>query len=159
MSGRGGYSRESGRLKDANQRRVLDEATRQRRARQAVEALDSDNFHDDPHGDLVANKNAPKFQDTLDTRETRKRRSKSADYYKFKYRRTLPQMIEYESLVRPEQPTFVDAQVPPSNFPKRNFCAVCGFPSGYRCITCGVRYCSVSCLATHAETRCLKWTA
>lgn len=45
-------SRESGRIKDANQKRILDEATRRRRARKALEALEQDNFHDDPHADL-----------------------------------------------------------------------------------------------------------
>lgn len=44
--------RESGRLKDANQKRVLDEAARRRRMRKALEALELDNFHDDPHADL-----------------------------------------------------------------------------------------------------------
>lgn len=44
--------RVSGRIKDANQRRVLDEATRRRRARKALEALEQDNYHDDPHADL-----------------------------------------------------------------------------------------------------------
>jgi len=45
-------SRESGRLKDASQRRVLDDASRRRRARKALEALEQDNFHEDPHADL-----------------------------------------------------------------------------------------------------------
>jgi zinc finger HIT domain-containing protein 1 len=45
-------ARESGRLKDANQKRVLDEAARHRRIRKALEALEQDNFHDDPHADL-----------------------------------------------------------------------------------------------------------
>jgi hypothetical protein len=45
-------ARESGRLKDANQKRVLDEAARRRRMRKALEALEQDNFHDDPHADL-----------------------------------------------------------------------------------------------------------
>lgn len=45
-------NRLSGRIKDANKQRVLDKATRQRRARKALEALESDNFHDDPHADL-----------------------------------------------------------------------------------------------------------
>ena len=39
-------------------RRVLDEATRQRRARKALESLEADNFHDDPHADLVMSKKA-----------------------------------------------------------------------------------------------------
>ena len=38
------------------QRRVIDEATRMRRKRKAIESLEFDNFHDDPHSDLVRNK-------------------------------------------------------------------------------------------------------
>lgn len=45
-------ARESGRIKDANQKRILDEAARKRRARKAIEALEQDNFHEDPHADL-----------------------------------------------------------------------------------------------------------
>ena len=44
--------RESNRQKDANARRVLDDAARRRRARKALEALEQDNFHDDPHANL-----------------------------------------------------------------------------------------------------------
>lgn len=44
--------RQSGRIKDSNQKRILDEASRNRRARKALEALEQDNFHDDPHADL-----------------------------------------------------------------------------------------------------------
>lgn len=44
--------RESGRIKDAYQKRMLDEAARKRRQRKALEALEQDNFHDDPHADL-----------------------------------------------------------------------------------------------------------
>ena len=40
------------------QRRVLDDASRQRRARKALENLEQDNFHDDPHADLVMSKKA-----------------------------------------------------------------------------------------------------
>jgi len=45
-------ARESGRIKDANQKRVLDDAARKRRQKKALEALEQDNFHDDPHADL-----------------------------------------------------------------------------------------------------------
>lgn len=44
--------RESGRIKDANQKRILDAETRKRRHKKALEALERDNFHDDPHADL-----------------------------------------------------------------------------------------------------------
>lgn len=52
MASKTGTGRESGRLKDVNQKRILDEATRSRRQRKALEALELDNFHDDPHPDL-----------------------------------------------------------------------------------------------------------
>lgn len=151
-------SRESGRLKDANQKRILDEATRQRRARKALEALEQDNFHDDPHADLVMSKNAPKFQETLESRG-RKKKTKSAEYYKQRFRKNLAQLVEEDRNYRPEAPNYMSAQATPSKFPPRHFCAVCGFPSNYTCIPCGARYCSVKCLGTHLDTRCLKWTA
>lgn len=75
-------TRESGRLKDNNQKRVLDEVCRKRRARKAIEALEQDNFHSDPHADLVMSKKLPKFNDNLDLKTRRKRKSKSSEYYK-----------------------------------------------------------------------------
>lgn len=48
-------ARESGRIKDACQKRVLDDAARKRRQKKALEALEQDNFHDDPHADLGMN--------------------------------------------------------------------------------------------------------
>ena len=40
---------------------MLDQASRKRRQRKALEALEADNFQDDPHADLKMNKRAPKF--------------------------------------------------------------------------------------------------
>lgn len=154
-------NRLSGRIKDANKQRVLDKATRQRRARKALEALESDNFHDDPHADLVMNKKAPKFQETLDAKSggTKKKKSKSAEYYKLKFRKSLAQMIEEEKVINSEGSSYENAEAQPSKFPSRHFCAVCGFPSNYTCVSCGSRYCCIRCLGTHQDTRCLKWTA
>jgi len=50
-----------GRQKELSSRRVVDYASRQRRLRKAIEALDQDNYQDDPHADLKINKKAPKF--------------------------------------------------------------------------------------------------
>lgn len=158
MTSKSGTGRESGRLKDVNQKRILDEATRCRRQRKALEALEQDNFHDDPHPDLVMSKKVPKFQETLDTR-VRKKKSKSAEYYKQRFRKTLQQLVEEDRNYHPDPPNYMSAQALPSQFPERRFCAVCGFPSNYTCIPCGARYCSVKCLGTHLDTRCLKWTA
>ena len=56
--------RESGRLKDGQAQRVLDDAARRRRQKKALDALEEDNFQDDPHADLKMNKKAPKFEET-----------------------------------------------------------------------------------------------
>lgn len=69
----------------------MDDASRQRRARKNLESLEQDNFHDDPHADLVMSKKALSlFQDTGDTttssaskaKEKNRRKSRNAEYYK-----------------------------------------------------------------------------
>ena len=49
---------------------MLDQAARLRRQRKALEALEADNFQDDPHADLKMSKKAPRFDDGLDLKET-----------------------------------------------------------------------------------------
>ena len=74
----------------AAQRKVMDEATRRRRARKALESLEQDNFHDDPHADLVMSKKALNlFQDhhpatasATQPKPSSKRKSKTTEYYK-----------------------------------------------------------------------------
>lgn len=44
-------------------------------------------------------------------------------------------------------------RAPPSRLPPRHFCTACGFFSKYTCITCGARYCSISCRDLHNDTR------
>nr|CAG4636619.1 EOG090X0GXS [Eubosmina coregoni]SVE70146.1 EOG090X0GXS [Eubosmina coregoni] len=145
--------RESIRQKDANARRILDDAARRRRARKALEALEQDNFHDDPHANLVLSKKIPKFEESLDGKQTRRRKSKNFENFKQRYRKSLAQLLEEEQGNRPEPPNYVSAQVGASQFPERRFCAVCGFPSNYTCLSCGARYCCVKCLGTHTDTR------
>lgn len=152
--------RESHRIKDAEKKRVLDEAARRRRVRKALEALEQDNFHEDPHADLVMSKKVPKFQDNLETSRTKKStKRKGAEYYRAKYRKNFTQLLEEEKQFRPEAPNYFSAQAPQSNLPPRHFCAVCGSFSNYTCTACGTRYCCIRCLGTHQDTRCLKWTA
>ena len=45
---------------------MLDEAARRRRQRKALEALEQDNFQDDPHADLKMSKKAPKFEESME---------------------------------------------------------------------------------------------
>lgn len=83
MTSKVGMGRESGRIKDADKKKVLDVAARNRRARKALESLEMDNYQQDPHADIVLNKKAPKFLDTIESKGRRKK-EKSAEYYKQK---------------------------------------------------------------------------
>ncbi|XP_025079649.1 zinc finger HIT domain-containing protein 1-like [Pomacea canaliculata] len=151
--------RESGRIKTAEQKRVLDDVSRKRRQRKALEALESDNFSEDPHADLKMSKKAPKFEEAMDANGIGKKKRKSRGDFKQRYRKTFAALIEEEQMLNKEGPTYFSACVPHSKFPERHFCAVCGFPSNYTCVQCGARFCCVRCLGTHQDTRCLKWTA
>lgn len=57
------------RSNDPSQRRVLDSATRQRRLNRQLEALEKDNFQDDPHANLPQLKRLPQFDDDHETGE------------------------------------------------------------------------------------------
>ena len=58
------------RSQDPGQRRVLDRAARQRRINRQLEALENDNFQDDPHAGLPQlGKRLPQFDDDTDTGE------------------------------------------------------------------------------------------
>lgn len=67
-------------------------------------------------------------------------------------------LLEEEQSINPHGPNYLSIQAPPSRFPERRLCAVCGHPAPYTCIPCGARFCSKRCLSTHEDTRCLKWT-
>lgn len=138
--------------------KILDQVARSRRQKKALEALELDNYQDEPHADLFMSKRAPKFQESLEGPQKR-RKDRPADYYK-KYRKTIPQMIEEDFQKRDDgRCEYAVSHVPPSNYPPRHFCNVCGFTASYTCVKCGVRYCCIKCYATHQDTRCLKWTA
>lgn len=74
-------------------------------------------------------------------------------HFFYRYRKSFAQLLEEEQGNHPEPPNYVSALVEASQFPERHFCAVCGFPSNYTCLSCGARYCSCKCLGTHTDTR------
>lgn len=161
-------------------RRILDEATRQRRQRKALESLDRDNHLDEPQNELKLSRNLPKFEEDLNGSGSgsmigaggsakKKRRGKSSVGAKLRMRKTLQILLEEEHILMTsgnnssgeeanERGSYFQAQIPPSLLPARRFCAVCGFEGPYTCVQCGARYCSVKCGETHKDTRCLKWT-
>lgn len=64
-----------------------------------------------------------------------------------------PALLSLQNLSVAEGPNYLTACAGPPSRPQRPFCAVCGFPSPYTCVSCGARYCTVRCLGTHQETR------
>ena len=59
----------SGRIKDISSRKVLDHATRKRRQKRQLDALEKDNFQEDPHAHLnvvPAKMKVPAFNDTME---------------------------------------------------------------------------------------------
>lgn len=154
--------RGSSRIKEGEKRRVIDESTRRRRQAKLLEMFEADNYHDDPHADLVMSKKIPKFEENLEPRTTRgKKKERTPEYYQMKYRKSFQQMVE-EDRVEAEQTgrvSYLDAAAEDSELPPRHFCAVCGFASQYVCLTCGTRFCTIKCMDMHYDTRCLKWSA
>ncbi|XP_075268083.1 LOW QUALITY PROTEIN: zinc finger HIT domain-containing protein 1 [Opisthocomus hoazin] len=152
-----GEKKASGRVPEAAQRRVLDRATRQRRLNRQLEALENDNFGDDPQAGLPRpGKRLPHFADTAET--GKKKKKTRGDHFKLRFRKNFQALLEEQTLLAAEGPSYVSACAGPSRLPPRRFCAVCGFPSAYACVACGARYCCARCLGTHRDTRCLKWT-
>lgn len=77
-----GTLRGSSRLKEHDKRRIIDESQRKRRQRKVMEMLESDNYHEDPHADLVMSKKVPKFEDNLEHRSSRaKRKERSGNIF------------------------------------------------------------------------------
>lgn len=154
--------RGSNRIKENDKRRVVDETSRRRRHRKVMELLESDNYHEDPHADLVMSKKIPRFDETLELRAARtKKKERTAEYYQIKFRKNFQQLVDEDRAEAEsnKRPSYMDIQCEESQIPPRRFCAVCGFLGPYSCLSCGTRYCSIRCMDTHMETRCLKWAA
>ncbi|KAI8877442.1 hypothetical protein K501DRAFT_298237 [Backusella circina FSU 941] len=82
-----------------------------------------------------------------------RRTARSSNIYSSKV--NLNTLLEESTLT---EHCYQSCQVTPSLYPARKFCSVCGFKSDYKCLKCGMKYCSVKCLDIHTSTRCLKWT-
>ncbi|KAL5476246.1 hypothetical protein EMCRGX_G026168, partial [Ephydatia muelleri] len=123
--------KETGRTRSGDsvlQRRVLDEATRKRRQQRQLEALERDNFHDDPHAafaHLAVKSKLPSFTDGTESKRKKKTRTK-ADHFKQRFRKTFQTLLE--ELINIQGPSYLTATAPPSRFPPRHLCSVCGYP-------------------------------
>ncbi|CAO3613342.1 unnamed protein product [Cunninghamella blakesleeana] len=97
-------------------------------------------------------------EEGLVPRKSRQKKSRTSIYSSKTNLNTLLEEAHLEDY-SPDVPTYLTCNSAPSKYPPRNFCSVCGFSSNYKCLRCGMKYCTVKCLNTHKETRCLKWTS
>ncbi len=156
-------ARESERQKVVNDKKILDPVSRERRLERQLHSLEKDNFHDDPHANLIfINKKMlhveGQEEQSKAAAKNRKRKIRS-DHYKQRFRKTLQNLVEEEATLDKAAPNYFTCVAPPSSQPAKKLCSVCGFPSSYNCVQCGFKFCSSECQQTHKDTRCLKWTA
>ncbi|GAB5587313.1 hypothetical protein Unana1_02213 [Umbelopsis nana] len=135
---------------------VYDIEAQQKHLRRHLESLERDNHQplDDVEG-LVTVALAH-----IEDDNSARKRQKVSRANPFSTRQNLGALILEArlDLLPPDIPTYLTCNAAPSQCPSRQFCSVCSFQSSYKCSKCGMKYCSVKCLRTHEETRCMKWT-
>uniref|UniRef100_A0A3P9H0I7 Zinc finger, HIT-type containing 1 n=1 Tax=Oryzias latipes TaxID=8090 RepID=A0A3P9H0I7_ORYLA len=103
---------------EAGQRRVLDEATRQRRLTRQLEALEKDNFQDDPLSSLPPPGPTARLPAFSETEEPEKKRRKTrGDHFKQRFRKNFTALLEEENLSERPEPNYLSAAAPPSSLP------------------------------------------
>ncbi|CAB4016764.1 Hypothetical predicted protein [Paramuricea clavata] len=117
------YIRQMARQKALSGRRVLDEYSRRRRQRRQLDALEMDNFGDDPHANLAKAKKLPSFIDSPEEKKKKKKKG-TGEHFKQRFKKTFVLLLEEEKQDFVEgEPNYVTACVPPSRFPERRFCS------------------------------------
>lgn len=69
------------------------------------------------------------------------------------YKRPLKTLL-LESNIPDSEPSYFTATTPPSPYPPRLLCSVCGYKGIYKCKKCAMAYCDMNCGRAHDETRC-----
>ncbi|ORX58998.1 hypothetical protein DM01DRAFT_304335 [Hesseltinella vesiculosa] len=139
----------------------VDPEAHQRHLKRQLDSLERDNHQslNDVEG-LISIALAAQEQQHDEGSNARKPRTKAGRSSVYSSKSNLNVLLEDAHLdtQHPDTPSYFTCNAEPSNYPPRNFCSVCGYTSAYKCLRCGMKYCSVKCLATHQDTRCLKWT-
>ncbi|KIY43815.1 hypothetical protein FISHEDRAFT_67613 [Fistulina hepatica ATCC 64428] len=70
------------------------------------------------------------------------------------YHKSLSTLIDESKIAAMPGPTYLTAASPPSAYPARMLCSVCGYFGHYRCLRCAMPFCDRNCESVHNETRC-----
>ncbi|KAL1923909.1 uncharacterized protein VTP21DRAFT_6944 [Calcarisporiella thermophila] len=142
-------------------RTVLDEEARRRSVQRRLAELERDNFTEADISFTAPAISIPPRKISLHPDDTKTKRRPTKEIRRLLLvKKNLNTLIEESriDLLPPEVPTYLTADAAPSMYPPRRFCSVCGYIGNYSCTRCGMRYCTLKCLATHEETRCMKVT-
>ncbi|KAI9596006.1 hypothetical protein BDF19DRAFT_439338 [Syncephalis fuscata] len=126
---------------------VLTVGERERYVQRQLDSLERDNYTE--RTDVISSNEL--------ARSSRRPKGKVTALAKGRW--TLATLIAESQISRlpADVPTYLTAAIGPSTQPSRKFCSVCGFVAGYTCTRCGMQYCTLNCLETHKETRCMKF--
>ncbi|KAJ1730346.1 Zinc finger HIT domain-containing protein 1 [Coemansia biformis] len=136
-----------------------DQATIVQRQRARLQRLESENYTSIPELDSELAADSARHGKAA-TQSLRAKRKKSRHLMQ---RRTLADILTMEmdqAAGQGSQDTlFYLSCTAVALTPPRHFCSVCGYRGLYTCVDCGMRFCSLPCKATHADTRCLKFVS
>ena len=117
---------------------TLDSAARQRQTQRHLAELEKDN-HNEVRIELPKQGDAAKRGSTQAVRRILSSRKTFGNHFD-----------------ENDTTAYIQATSGRSHYPRRFFCAICGYWGKYKCQRCGNHTCSISCTATHNEAGCLK---
>ncbi|KAJ2772291.1 Zinc finger HIT domain-containing protein 1 [Coemansia nantahalensis] len=132
-----------------------DQATIEQRKRARLQRLESENYTSIPELDTELAADSAK-QGKAVAQPLRPWRKKSRLLMQ---RRVFADVLAAEAAAGDQESLLYLACTVAAQSPPRHFCSVCGYKGLYTCVSCGMRFCSLSCKSTHADTRCLKAVA
>ncbi|KAF8920214.1 hypothetical protein CPB85DRAFT_617843 [Mucidula mucida] len=143
----------------ARQRRHLDQLERSNHADTNIVAVD-DEDGDGKYGkksrarQLISDKRSVKLLGSSPA--ATKKKSTMNVRTALLYPKSFATLIEESEIkdLPPTVPTYLTAACPPSKYPPRTLCSVCGYWGHYKCQKCALSYCDMNCESIHNETRC-----
>ncbi|KRX52587.1 Zinc finger HIT domain-containing protein 1, partial [Trichinella sp. T9] len=138
--------------KEKNEKKALE------MLKKRIERLEEDNFHVDPHEDLMWDKNLPQFSEggTPAHPVQNRKKNKRIETLNMRFKKSFDQIIEDDKIHWHPDANYLTAKAPPSRFPSRRFCSVCGLLSKYRCTQCNAYFCTIHCKKSCREAEVLK---
>jgi zinc finger HIT domain-containing protein 1 len=134
------------------------QAAREKSRRQILDHFDRDNFKEDAHQELILASVRP-LEDDKNTAAKKRKRKSTHDWKLCKSFSYVLSSIPTMPILIPGSPVAVVPQslltcaAPPSNFPPRKLCSVCGYIALYSDPRSKANFCSIRCKGVQDENR------